>query len=552
MSLIELANNDIKDITTDVNGWAVAMTLVAPDMTTLVCTGLHSKHHSGYDSDGLQVNTKNAHISVSEDVLIDGSYPYRNAAGEVDLKDHLVTVKDSTRVDVQYIIREWFQDETIGLIVCVLGDYGLAVNPVPLTPTALTATLSTDLYGEHTVSLAWVDTTGGVFDTYEIWRSVDGAAYTLLASTANPTSYDDVFSDVAPKFYRYKILAVKDAVNSLFSNEDGALTLELSGDVFALTANLYGLNVVDLAWTDSTVGNYDIYEIWRSENGADFALLATTTNADNYRDSSNLYENEVKYYDYKIKAVTGTLKSEFSNSSGVITLKIEDEVLSADISDLTNISLDGTDLLNVTDKSDSGADLTQLIEANRGAVDSALTPSKATLLAANSEYLECINTSLLSPLKKGSIIQILNNDDVNNAAHFSFTNSSTDPNHFRVGVGATNKAILNISSSSGFTQLVCDTVLTRISVVEWKTNGSSYSVFVNGIESTFTVNIGINNGNWWGDITGLDTIRIASYHRLSTTTYEDTVFRELRVISKPLPSSLSLAVYQQLQVKHNL
>ena len=200
-----------------------------------------------------------------------------------------------------------------------------------------------------------------------------------------------------------------------------------------------------------------------------------------------------------------------------------------------------------------GNHFTQITSANRPVIDNATNPTKVTFTASNSEYLEnTLDVASFSGQTEGSVIQILNADDVNNAAHFSFTNSSTDSNHFRVGVGATNKPILNISSSSGFTQLVCDTVLTGISVVEWESNGSSYSVFVNGVESTFIIVLGVNNGNWWGDITGLDTIRIASYRRLSTTTYEDTVFRELIITSTPLTDSQSLNLANYLISKHGL
>lgn len=123
MGLIEQIQQDIQDITTDTDGFGVDMRLIAPDSTELELQGLHTKHHMGYDQDGRMVNTKNAHVSFSEDVLVDASYPYRDTNGEVHLEGHRVVVKDSTRQDVEYVIREWYPDETIGLIVCILGDY---------------------------------------------------------------------------------------------------------------------------------------------------------------------------------------------------------------------------------------------------------------------------------------------------------------------------------------------------------------------------------------------------------------------------------------------
>jgi len=125
MGLIDVANKDIRKITADLNGWGVVIVLTALDLTSATINGLHTKHHLGIDTDGNPVNTKNAHISFSEQELIDAepTYPIRNANDEVDLRNHKVLVKDSTGVDKSYVIREWMPDETIGLIVCILGDH---------------------------------------------------------------------------------------------------------------------------------------------------------------------------------------------------------------------------------------------------------------------------------------------------------------------------------------------------------------------------------------------------------------------------------------------
>lgn len=125
MSLIAQAKADIEKITGNTGEFAKGMTFTSPTPPgqTAVVNGLHTKHHLGVDTDGAEVNAENAHVSVSEKALTDEGYTVRNAEGEVDLKDHKVTVKDSTGVNITYVIREWFQNETIGLIVCILGDY---------------------------------------------------------------------------------------------------------------------------------------------------------------------------------------------------------------------------------------------------------------------------------------------------------------------------------------------------------------------------------------------------------------------------------------------
>lgn len=123
MSLLDQAKADIEQITTNTDEWARTMVFTAPDSSTAQVRGTHAKHHLSVDSDGVPVNSRNAHVSVAEQEFIDAGYTIRNSEGKVSLKDHTVTVKDSTGNDVTYIIREWYPDETIGLIVCILGDF---------------------------------------------------------------------------------------------------------------------------------------------------------------------------------------------------------------------------------------------------------------------------------------------------------------------------------------------------------------------------------------------------------------------------------------------
>lgn len=124
MGLIDQAKKDIEQITSNSNEFGVSMTFTAPTSKTATVTGLHKKHHLGIDPEkGVAVNTKTASVSVSEKFLADAGYPVRNGNGVVDLKKHLVAVKDSTGTTETYIIEQWFPDETIGLIVCTLGTY---------------------------------------------------------------------------------------------------------------------------------------------------------------------------------------------------------------------------------------------------------------------------------------------------------------------------------------------------------------------------------------------------------------------------------------------
>lgn len=126
MGLIAQAKADIEAITSNTDEFGVAMTLTAPAAVggnVLAIVGLHTKHHIGIDTEGNYVNTKNANATFSEKFLTDASYPVRNSNGEVVLTGHKVSVKDSTGSVKEYVIREWFPDETVGLIRCILGDF---------------------------------------------------------------------------------------------------------------------------------------------------------------------------------------------------------------------------------------------------------------------------------------------------------------------------------------------------------------------------------------------------------------------------------------------
>lgn len=94
-------------ITIDITGWAVKIT-------------------GSFDSDGNQVNTKNVHITIDEDVLKGQGFPVRtNKKGieEVDLSNVKVNFIDSSGTMKNYVVREQFPDENLGLINVGLGDY---------------------------------------------------------------------------------------------------------------------------------------------------------------------------------------------------------------------------------------------------------------------------------------------------------------------------------------------------------------------------------------------------------------------------------------------
>lgn len=120
--ILELAKRDSKKYVTS-GGFEVNITLTTPDgVKTLLLTGFASKHFLNFDTDGLPVNSKNAHICIDEDILTLNLYPVRKANNEVSLLKHIVSFPDSTGSIREYVVRENFPDETLGLIVCILAD----------------------------------------------------------------------------------------------------------------------------------------------------------------------------------------------------------------------------------------------------------------------------------------------------------------------------------------------------------------------------------------------------------------------------------------------
>lgn len=123
MGLREQAKADIENITSNTNEFAISMTWTNPSAETCTVAGLHTRHHLGVDTDGNAVNSRKAHVSVAEQKFIDAGYTIRNADGDVDLDGHKVVVNDSNGVARTYEIQEYFPNETVSLITCILVEY---------------------------------------------------------------------------------------------------------------------------------------------------------------------------------------------------------------------------------------------------------------------------------------------------------------------------------------------------------------------------------------------------------------------------------------------
>lgn len=124
-SILQKARRDARKFLTS-GGFEENITLISADgLNTTATKGWASKHWINYGTDGLPANSKNAHITIDEELLKAAGFVVRNANKEVFLEGVRVNVDDSSGEIKNYIIKEWFPDETLGLIACILGDYEL-------------------------------------------------------------------------------------------------------------------------------------------------------------------------------------------------------------------------------------------------------------------------------------------------------------------------------------------------------------------------------------------------------------------------------------------
>lgn len=117
MSLHDRARIDTQRITSRLSDFGVNCEFLNPLAETCVIACLTSVHHTGFTADGERVNTKQATLSVSMDLLEENNYTYRDSNGFVTFKNHKVVV-----YNLPYVVREWFPDETVRIITLILGN----------------------------------------------------------------------------------------------------------------------------------------------------------------------------------------------------------------------------------------------------------------------------------------------------------------------------------------------------------------------------------------------------------------------------------------------
>lgn len=120
--LLEKARFDARKMVLK-GGFAVDVEFTTKDeILTVYTSGLKTKHHINLDSDGLPINSKNAHVCLDEKELTELGVQVRDLNGEVNIIGSRLKVEDSSGVFRDYVITENLPNETLGLIVCILGD----------------------------------------------------------------------------------------------------------------------------------------------------------------------------------------------------------------------------------------------------------------------------------------------------------------------------------------------------------------------------------------------------------------------------------------------
>lgn len=118
MGLLSDIQQDIQDITSNADEFGVEMT-ISNGTDSITVVGLHAKRHLMDDTDGNNISTRKSYVSFSESLMT--GYPVR-INNVVSMIGHTVTVPDSTGTRYTYVINQSYPDETVGLIVCILGN----------------------------------------------------------------------------------------------------------------------------------------------------------------------------------------------------------------------------------------------------------------------------------------------------------------------------------------------------------------------------------------------------------------------------------------------
>lgn len=121
-NLLAQARKDAKHVVTKLGFQNDVFLINNLSMNFIQLKGLTSKHWLQLDSDGSPINAKNVHLNLIEKDIQDLGFETRGKNGNVNLLDYYVIVQDSTNNYKKYQVKEVYPNESLGLIVFILGN----------------------------------------------------------------------------------------------------------------------------------------------------------------------------------------------------------------------------------------------------------------------------------------------------------------------------------------------------------------------------------------------------------------------------------------------
>jgi subtilisin family serine protease len=181
-----------------------------------------------------------------------------------------------------------------------------------LSPTGLTATAKTS--SSIDVTLMWNDNATGE-DGYKVERSTNGGAFTEVADIGpNSMTYTDAgLADGNRYSHRVR------AYNNIPANSSYSNTAETPIAPSNLSATAVSTNQIDLSWTDNS-SNETGFTIERKGGDAGDVFTEIAQLGANVTTYSDTPLDKARTYVYRLRAITGTGSSAYSNEAQAKTL----------------------------------------------------------------------------------------------------------------------------------------------------------------------------------------------------------------------------------------
>ncbi len=122
MGILDFIKRDANQITKNTGDFAGPLTFIDESGLEVELNALHTLHYLGYDLERAQeINTRKAHVCVSEEELTNRGYQTRNTHNEVTFQNHKLRAKEANGQEWLYVINEWFPNGRTGTISLILG-----------------------------------------------------------------------------------------------------------------------------------------------------------------------------------------------------------------------------------------------------------------------------------------------------------------------------------------------------------------------------------------------------------------------------------------------